>query len=298
MKSNPQFCYIKHPSAKIQRAIGETTHFWNTGETITYYFIGGTIQQREFVRSRLRKIQEFINLNFTETATVSNSDVRISFVEGIGSWSYIGKVARLISKNNATMNFGWLSKTNPSPQTNLVDHELGHMIGAGHEHKFPGWIKWNEERVYADMEQQGWSREQTYHNILKPYLDTEITSTGNADVRSVMLYIFPKEWTLDEMTTSINFEFSESEKAFWSDVYPFDDIVEEEVEPEVCVDPRAETYRRTLKLIFCNSRFTNAAIRLPLFVNREVAKELGVSDQGSERAIILRIKNKLEEKTT
>lgn len=290
--SNPQFCYIKKPNHSIQRAIGETNHFWETGETITYYFVGGTLDQRNFVRSRIINMMKFVNLKFVQTTTPATSDLRISFQEGQGSWSYIGKVSRLISKNNATMNFGWLKTINPD-NTGLVDHELGHMIGAGHEHRFPNWIIWNEQRVIADMAKQGWTEAQTRNNILNAYNEDDIKTTASGDGDSVMLYVFPKEWTLNGVETKFNTTWSQSEIDFWAEVYPHDTPVEPE-EPKLVED---SVYLDALTEIYCNEVFKNAAIRLPLYVNRKVAELLGVSSKGLERTITERIKNKLNNVT-
>ncbi len=42
--------------------------------------------------------------------TAAPTDIRIDFLEGKGSWSFIGTDARLIQPPQPTMNYGWFTE--------------------------------------------------------------------------------------------------------------------------------------------------------------------------------------------
>jgi hypothetical protein len=169
--------------------------------------MGGTTEQQNIVRKFAPSWTKHANLQFEFTDS-PNSDIRIAF-EDDGAWSYIGTDAKSIPANEATMNFGWLDEA-------VVLHEFGHAIGLAHEHQNPdGGIQWNEAAVIEDLSgpPNNWDPETIRHNVLSKYSHDQINGT-EFDPKSIMLYSFPAEWTVDGFHSEENTILSEIDKAF------------------------------------------------------------------------------------
>lgn len=175
---------------------------WLNGTVLHYYFFGGrdgspaawAVPENE--RNAVRDAFDLwkgvgLGLLFTEVGSASESEIRIGFDQSDGSWSYVGRDVLDIPLNARTMNFGWGLTTPHGASTAL--HEIGHMLGMPHEHQNPqAGIVWNEEAVYAFLggPPNNWSREQTFHNVLRKLDITEV-SGSQWDWKSVMEYDFP-----------------------------------------------------------------------------------------------------------
>ena len=88
-----------------------------------------------------KNIVPLVNLSFEWDVPLQNSDVRISFIKSLGSFSYLGTQALQQDKNSITMNLGWTDqdvKSSDDPilagtGVNII-HEFGHLLGMIHEH--------------------------------------------------------------------------------------------------------------------------------------------------------------------
>jgi len=197
-----KFC-VSLQSPIGRSALGEKGKFWPVGHNLKIGFIGGTTEQREYVQQKAENWLAYANLFFQWDMPVSDSEIRISFIDGDGSWSYIGTDALGIPKSRATMNFGWLD-------TSVVLHEFGHALGLGHEHQNPkGGIQWNKDAVIAELTgpPNYWDINTIIYNVLSVYNQDDIIGTS-LDSNSIMMYGFPARWTLDGFSTSFNKELS------------------------------------------------------------------------------------------
>ena len=233
---------LRMSSRDTQRAVGAKGKYWMPGDTIKIFFIGGTINQRDFVTERIQRLKTLFNLNLTVVNGMSQSDIRISFDEGLGSWSYVGTDCLYISKNVATMNFGWLDNS-------VVLHEMLHALGMHHEHQNPSDpIVWNRAKVIEDLSgpPNYWSIAQIEHNVLNA-LDPAKVDATNFDSKSIMLYYFPPEWTVDgKGSGQMNDDLSPVDISFLQEKYPFDDVVDPV--------PEDTAAKFTLKEIFSRKR--------------------------------------------
>jgi hypothetical protein len=181
--------------AERQRAIIVGRTKWVNGTTLRYAFMsanGQLADQQAVVRKAFQEWKDLgLGLNFTEVSQPAEAEVRIGFVRGDGSWSYIGRDVLGISTTERTMNFGW-DLTTPYGHTTAL-HEIGHTMGMPHEHQNPNaGIVWNEEAVYTYLggPPNNWPREETFQNVLRK-LDPREVQGSNWDPDSIMEYEFP-----------------------------------------------------------------------------------------------------------
>jgi len=189
------------------RAISPIGKLWPNGSTLSIQFLGGTAEQKDIVNRFAPQWTEYANLNFVFN-DAPDADIRIAFAND-GAWSYVGTDAKGIHVSQPTMNFGWLDE-------GVVLHEFGHAIGLAHEHQNPDkGIQWNEEAVIRDLSgpPNNWDIATIRHNVLRKYSHDQVNGT-DFDAKSIMLYSFPAEWTLDGFHTEPNDVISDIDKQF------------------------------------------------------------------------------------
>ena len=192
------------------RAIAPIGKTWMNGSVLKIRFIGGTPQQQALVKEQAGWWSEVANLQFQFNQSF-NAEIRISFDESDGAWSYLGTDCSHIPVNQPTMNLGFLDG-------GTAAHEFGHAIGLAHEHQNPaGGIQWNEPLVISEAAKSPnfWDEATTRHNILMKYQASQIKGTA-FDPDSIMLYFFPASWTLNGIGTNANEVLSAMDKAFIS----------------------------------------------------------------------------------
>ena len=199
-----------------------TKKLWKPGMTIRVRFLDGdaTIQQR--LQPFAHIWSQFANLKFVFGAD-PDAEIRISFKQR-GSWSYIGTDCLGIPKNQATMNFGWLTPTTDDAEySRVVTHEFGHAIGCIHEHQNPAAaIPWDKPVVYRYYAgpPNNWTKEQTDVNLFQTYDRTQ-TQFSAFDPQSIMLYPIPNDFTIGDFEVGWNSALSEVDKQFVGTIYPF-----------------------------------------------------------------------------
>lgn len=171
------------------RTDGETVTFSNGRQAFVSWV--GAEAQRAVVRKAFAAWKALgIGLEFKEVARREEAEVRIGFMAGDGSWSYIGTENLGFGPNERTMNFGWDLTQGDGYDTAL--HEIGHTLGLPHEHQNPyAGIVWDEEAVYTSLAQppNKWSRDKTFHNIIRK-IAPDTVQGSNWDPDSVMHYPF------------------------------------------------------------------------------------------------------------
>ena len=201
-----------------QRALFVFRKMWINGSNLHVRFLEGTPRQQAIAEEQASWWTEHANLKFIfDNAT--DAQIRITFDENDGAWSYIGTDATQIPLNQPTMNLGFLDG-------GTAAHEFGHAIGLAHEHQNPdGGIQWNEDEVIRSLSgpPNNWNEAQIRHNVLNKY-DTDQIKGSEFDPHSVMLYFFPDSWVLNGSGTKANEVLSAMDKAFIasSEAYPKD----------------------------------------------------------------------------
>jgi hypothetical protein len=233
------------------RAIISNEDKWVNGTTLHYWFFDnrskhgenvlltdgsrewvtwvGAERQREVVRKAFQQWKKLgIGLDFEEVDSADEAEVRIGFMDGDGSWSYIGTYVLKFGPAERTMNFGWDLSGADGPDTAL--HEIGHTLGLPHEHQNPfAGIVWDEEAVYDALAQppNEWDRETTHYNIIRK-LDPDSVQGSSWDPDSIMHYPFephlikkPKRYQDEGLTPRGG--LSDRDKAWIRSFYPPED---------------------------------------------------------------------------
>jgi len=192
------------------RAINTLSDKWVNGTELSYYFFDkptdgmtvtlsdgsvsfvpwrGAVNQMEVVRKAFKAWADLgIGIKFREVASLDHAMVRIGFMSGDGSWSYVGRAILDIAADQRTMNFGW----NIANDIDTAIHEIGHTLGFEHEHQNPfSGIVWDDDKVYAALAKppNNWSHEKTFFNIIRKLTENSVAGT-QWDPNSVMHYPF------------------------------------------------------------------------------------------------------------
>jgi hypothetical protein len=197
---------------------------WEPSDVIRVKFLEGDQSLRERVRAVAEQWTAPGKANLTlQFVPEGDSEIRIAFEQGNGSWSYLGTQCRDIPDDQPTMNYGWLT-----PESSDVDvrrvvlHEFGHALGLIHEHQNPmGAIDWNEPAVIADLSgpPNNWDEETIRHNVLDHYQPGAVSATP-VDRFSIMMYPIPAAWTNDGFSAGLNDDLSDTDVEFIRETYP------------------------------------------------------------------------------
>lgn len=196
------------PGRMVLEAISPVRKQWINGTTLRVRFINGSPHQHAIVKTEAQWWAEYANIKF-DFNNAPDAEIRITFNSNDGAWSYVGTDCASIPLDQATMNLGFLDK-------GTAAHEFGHALGLAHEHQNPSkGIQWNEPRVIEDLSgpPNFWDQDTIRHNVLEKYSSDQVRGTV-FDPNSVMLYFFPKEWTLTGLSTAQNSSLSALDKEF------------------------------------------------------------------------------------
>ena len=198
---------------------------WPAASVIRIKFMGGDVALQNRVKQVARRWTGpgLANLTLNFVPPTEDADIRIAFVQGNGSWSYLGTMCKQIPKSQPTMNFGWLTPASTDLEVqSVVLHEFGHALGLIHEHQNPlKPIKWNEAAVISELggPPNNWTPETVFNNVLKRYAEIEVSATP-VDAKSIMMYPIPKAWTLDGFSSGFNQDLSAHDSKFIKKCYP------------------------------------------------------------------------------
>jgi hypothetical protein len=228
MSEHLKFCYLKRIPERnvtgIFKAIAKRGRYWPLNSTLYIYFIGGTTDQIDSMKETIEYMLSFTSLKVAYTNDRYQSDIRISFKYGYGSYSYLGTDCKFIPKDEETLNLGWAGK-------DVERHEFGHTLNLFHEHQNPkGGLEWNRQAVIDDLSgpPNYWSVAQIEHNVLNP-INLEIADATEFDRHSIMLYSFPASWTKNGFSGGDNTDLSQTDKDFLISKYTksVDDVAPE-----------------------------------------------------------------------
>ncbi len=205
------------------RGAALTSKVWPRGQVITVSFIGGSDFVRERVIFYAKKWEEHANIKFNFISGNAGT-LRVSFVEGAGSYSYVGTDALRIAQNQETMNFGWFTNNTPEQEfSRTTIHEFGHALGLIHEQQHPeANLDWDRDFVYEYYAgaPNFWNRQQVDINLLNRYSVAQ-TTFNDYDQYSIMHYAILGRLINQSTNTPNNTTLSEGDKELAGILYPF-----------------------------------------------------------------------------
>jgi hypothetical protein len=222
-KMGPPMLGVSNNPLKIALQTGKR---WSQNKVLGVRFMDGTKLQKAKVEQYAQEWSKYCNIGFNFKAG-AKSEIRVSFQFDPGnSWSAIGTdclVTDYFPKDEPTMNFGWFEDdTDEEEYRRVIEHEFGHAIGAIHEHQNPqGGIRWNLKAVYDYFSgpPNNWSKDEIDSNVIGKYSLDQLNGT-KFDPKSIMLYSFPPELTLNHVGTDNNTRLSSADKQFVRKMYP------------------------------------------------------------------------------
>lgn len=213
-------CVDIHPEADARGAVIRDKK-WQPGQTLRVRFLDGDPIVQQKIEAVAHQWSQYINIQF-QFGNDPDAEIRISCQPG-GSWSYIGTDALGISRDQPTMNYGWLQPdSSDEDYSSVVLHEFGHALGMIHEHQNPvAGIPWNRDAVYRYYmgPPNNWSKEAVDHNLFTQY-SQDVTQFSQFDTQSIMLYPISRNLTTNGFEVGWNTNLSETDKAFMHQVYP------------------------------------------------------------------------------
>ena len=199
-----------------------TSKKWPKGSVITVRLYGGSTKVRQKVTQYAQQWSNYANITF-KFVTSGKAQIRVTFTQGAGSYSYLGTDALQIASNKETMNFGWFNdNTSDTEFSRTTIHEFGHALGMIHEHQHPlAAIPWDTDAVYAYYAgyPNYWSQADVDNNLFAKY-STSQTQFSAYDPQSIMHYSVSSALTTNGFSVGSNNVLSATDKAFIADAYP------------------------------------------------------------------------------
>lgn len=196
----------------------EKTLLWTNGQTLLVKFLDGSEDIHEMVKKAAQIWEKYAHIQF-KFVDAGPSDIRISFDQCGGSFSFVGTEARMVPHNRATMNLAIANMKSQMVERHIL-HELGHTLGCIHEHCSPAAeIPWNKEHVYSYFKGLGWNKETVDENLFREYAPGVI-EFSLFDSMSIMMYSLETAFTKDGYTARFGWDLSKTDKEFISRVYP------------------------------------------------------------------------------
>lgn len=212
------------PPGMVARAVAfkpELGKYWPNGRTLRVGFIGGSDMLRNKVQKYAQEWSQVANIQFLFVEK-GETDLRVGFTPGLGTWSLIGTDAGRMPQYKQTINFGWFNKRMAEGEYRAtILHEFGHALGLLHEHQHPqGGIPWDKAKLYRFYQQtQGWDQATVDQQVLMHYTSGQ-TQYSRYDPYSIMHYPIPNSLTIGNFEVGMNMSLSPTDKAFMAKVYP------------------------------------------------------------------------------
>ncbi|EPQ29004.1 uncharacterized protein PFL1_03294 [Pseudozyma flocculosa PF-1] len=211
----------------VNAVIANREKLWSSNpQDIRFFFMEGTPQQQDKVRTVIDEWTWYANVRFVEVGSPADSQVRIRFDPSDGSYSYVGTDCEMIDGDKHTMNLGWIDRTSSLTRNEraTILHEFGHVLGLLHEHQSPAHGGIAVQNVDLALElyrrKQGWSDKQIHEQVIDVYGAKEVSNYSQVDTTSIMQYPQPKELTGLKEDIPFNTELSQLDKAYMVLQYP------------------------------------------------------------------------------
>lgn len=165
---------------------------------------------------------ELANIRFSASA-LGSAHVRVARTPGSGHWCYLGNQCLRVSRNEPTMNLDSFTMQTPDSEFyRVVRHEVGHLLGAPHEHMRKVIVdRLDPARTIAYFRQtQGWDEATTRQQVLTPVEETSLLRPTAPEDTSIMCYQLPGSITRDGRPITGGMNITPSDMAYMAGIYP------------------------------------------------------------------------------
>ena len=194
--ANTRFAGVTAKTIARAQAITLNNSNWRK-QTVNVIFLGGDQRVKDRVKKTARQWEPIAHVKFNFDQNAADTDIAISFVPRIGTFSQIGKFSKGCVPS---MNYDDLEPDDDDYYYNYyVLHEFGHALGLEHEHQsYNATIIWNVPALISYctvMYDPPWDSTKIYDNIIDRF-HREMTKATRFDPTSIMMYTFPDSLVL------------------------------------------------------------------------------------------------------
>ena len=183
-------------------------------------FLDGTNRLQKLVMEAAGEWHAATGVTFSPSDD-ANAEIRVSF-SGTTNQSWVGRSGETVATGQPTLFLGGVAASDARSRIlALARHELGHALGAPHEHQSPlANIHWNkpEVRAYYHAGPYHWNDAEIEANVFRQYGADE-ADQDHFDASSIMMYPIPKEWTTDGIHVENNVALSAEDERFMRQIY-------------------------------------------------------------------------------
>lgn len=195
---------------------------WEPGTELRVKFLEGSAYQRAMAFRAISEWSRHCNVRFRRVES-GPAEIRVTFRQGQGSWSYIGKGGAAVPQSKPTMNLGWLTDRSPESEWHVATHEAGHALGFVHGQNAPNApIPWDVVKVfrYFSGPPNYWDAQTTYRNVIMRYTGNEVIA-GPWDRDSIMQYPVDNALTVGDFEVGWNTRISPGDSQMARVLYPY-----------------------------------------------------------------------------
>lgn len=198
-----------------------TSKLWENGQILKIAFLSDEEEIHNAVVEVAIEWTEYANLHFEFGADPDDADIRISFQENSGAWSFVGKDSRIVPRTESTMNLD--PRLLENDFATIVLLYFGHAIGLLKEHQNPNAeIPRDRKAVYSyfGSPPNNWSQEQVDFNLFAEWPVHSFGLNKPYDRESIMHDAILNVWTVGAFEIPNSKQLSQGDKDWVGRLYP------------------------------------------------------------------------------
>jgi hypothetical protein len=188
---------LHRPGDVVIQSLGDKSNRWAQRATLHVCFLDGTpVAQARFMQVATEEVG-LTNLTLapgTPACGKTGAEIHVSFNNGDGYASFVGKQALGFKESTATLNLAGMGQSGnwSASWVGLARHEIGHMLGLLHEHQRPD-IDCGFQPNAVIEKLTGWTADEVKTNY-DPIVKTKSLEMNAYDQKTIMHYQLPQSY--------------------------------------------------------------------------------------------------------